>query len=127
MTATQHVEQANNLADQAAESADHAIRATQRVTHDALDSLAGTVQGVRQQVSPLLQRANEQTSALTQRGLDAVHEGAQVVRDQARQAGDSTLQYIKAEPVKAVLIAAAAGAALMALIGLISRSPRDRS
>jgi hypothetical protein len=30
--------------------------------------------------------------------------------------------YIKDEPVKAMLIAAATGAALMALVGLVSRS-----
>jgi ElaB/YqjD/DUF883 family membrane-anchored ribosome-binding protein len=35
------------------------------------------------------------------------------------------VQYVRAEPVKAVLIAAATGAALMALVGLMSRS-RDR-
>ncbi len=123
MTANKTAEQLDNLADHAAQSADHAIRATQRATHDALDSLAGTVHSVRQQVEPMLQSANEQASALTQRGLDGAHR----VRDQARQAGDSTLDYVKAEPVKAVLIAAAAGAALMALIGLMSRSSRDRS
>ncbi len=126
MIANKPFEQADNLADHAAQSADQAIRATQRVTHDALDSLAGTVQDVRQQVSPLLQRANEQTRVLTQRGVDAVRDSSQKVREQARHAGDSTVQYVRAEPVKAVLIAAATGAALMALVGLMSRS-RDRS
>lgn len=126
MTVIKPVEQPETLADQAAESADHAIRTTQRVTHDVLDKLAGNVQDMRQQVSPLLQRAGEQTSALTQQGLDAVHGGAQAVRDQVRQTGDSTIEYVKAEPVKAMLIAAAAGAALTALIGLMGRS-RDRT
>jgi ElaB/YqjD/DUF883 family membrane-anchored ribosome-binding protein len=40
--------------------------------------------------------------------------------------GDSTALYIKDEPLKAMLIAAAAGAALMALVGLLARS-RDRA
>ena len=35
---------------------------------------------------------------------------------------DGTLNYIKDEPVKAVLIAAAAVAALMAFVGLLRRS-----
>lgn len=126
MIANKPIEQADTLADQAARSADQTIRATQRVAYDALDGLGGAVQDARQQVSPLLQRANEQASALTQRGLDAVRDGAQVVRNQARHASDSALDYVKAEPVKSVLIAAATGAALMALIGLMSRS-RDRS
>jgi ElaB/YqjD/DUF883 family membrane-anchored ribosome-binding protein len=43
------------------------------------------------------------------------------VRDQAMRASDGTLNYIKDEPVKAMLIAAAAGAALMALLGLLRK------
>lgn len=125
MIANKPFQEADNLADHAALSADQAIRSTQRVTNDALNSLAGTVQDLRHQASPLLQRASDQASALAQRGVDAVLDGSQKVRDQARHASDSTQDYIKAEPIKAVLIAAATGAALMALVGLMSRS-RDR-
>ena len=115
---TQH----NGLADQAAQSADNAIRSTQRVTHDALDSLAGTVQDVRNEATPLLNRATEQASALAQRGVNAVRDSSQQLRDRAVRATDSTVMYIKDEPLKAMLIAAATGAALMALVGLLSRS-----
>ena len=38
---------ANNLTDQAAQSAESAIRSTQRVANDALDSLSDSVEGVR--------------------------------------------------------------------------------
>lgn len=41
-------------------------------------------------------------------------------------ASDTTVNYIREEPVKAVLMAAATGAALMALVSLVARS-RDRS
>ena len=112
----------NGLADQAAQSADHAIRSTQRVANEALDSLAGSVQDMRHQAAPLLNRATEQVSALAQRSVDAVRGGSQQLRDQARHASDSTVNYIKDEPVKAVLIAAATGAVLMALVSLVSRS-----
>jgi len=70
----------------------------------------------------LLNRATEQVSSLAQRGADAVRGGSQQLRDQARHASDSTVTYIKDEPVKAVLIAAATGAVLMALVSLMSRS-----
>lgn len=44
--------------------------------------------------------------------------------DGAARATDSTVSYIKDEPVKAMLIAAATGAALAALMSLLSRSRR---
>ena len=78
------------------------------------------------QTAALLSQAAEQASALAQRGLDAVRDGSQSLRDSARRASDNTLDYIQAEPLKAVLMAAAAGAALMALVGLLARrSGRD--
>ena len=122
MIANKPFEPSNNLADQAAQSADDVIKSTQRVANEALDSLAVRVQDMRHQAAPLLNRASEQASALAQRGVDAVRDTSQQLRDKALHASDSTVAYIKDEPVKAMLIAAATGAALMALISLISRS-----
>jgi ElaB/YqjD/DUF883 family membrane-anchored ribosome-binding protein len=112
-------EQGNGLVDQVAQTADNAIRSTQRLANDTLDSLAGSVQDVRHDAAPLLNRAGEQASALAQRGMTAVREVPQRLRDNAMQAKDGTVMYIKDEPLKSVLIAAAAGAALMALVGLL--------
>lgn len=67
---------------------------------------------------PLFSRAAEQAKGMVQRSGEAI-------RDQVHKASDSTVSYIRAEPVKAVLIAAASGAALATLIGLLSRSRRD--
>lgn len=122
MQAKTTLEPHSNLVDQAAQSADNAIKSTQQVTNQALETLAGSVQDARKQVSPLLNRASEQASALAQRGLEAVRSGTQQVRQTALQATDTTAGYIKNDPIKAVLIAAATGVALMALVSLISRS-----
>ncbi len=121
MTTTQVEVQGNGLADQAAESADHAIKATQRVANDSLNRLAGTVQDLRHQAAPLLNRVSAQAGDLAQRGVDAVRDTSQQLRDRALRASDGTVNYVRDEPVKAMLIAAATGAALMALIGLMSR------
>lgn len=112
----------NSYVDHAAQAADDAIKSTQRLANDTLDRLAGSVQDARHEVAPFLNRASEQTSALAQRGLDAVRETSQGLRDSAHRASDSTVGYIKDEPLKAMLIAAATGAALMALVGMLSRS-----
>jgi ElaB/YqjD/DUF883 family membrane-anchored ribosome-binding protein len=54
----------------------------------------------------------------------AVKESTQQLREKAVQASDTTVSYIRDEPIKAMLIAAATGAALMALVGLLGRSSR---
>jgi ElaB/YqjD/DUF883 family membrane-anchored ribosome-binding protein len=123
---TDPLNQSNRLADQAAHSADNAIKATQRVANQALDGLADSVQDLRQQAAPLLNRTAEQAGALAQRSVDAVRDGTQQLRDKALRVSDSTVNYVKEEPVKAMLIAAATGAALMALVNLMSGS-RHRS
>jgi ElaB/YqjD/DUF883 family membrane-anchored ribosome-binding protein len=115
-------EHSNNLLDRAAESADSAIRSTQRVANETLDGLAGDVQGLRNEARPMLDRAEEQVTAFAHRSADAVREGSQHLRDRVHHASDSTLSYVKDEPVKAMLIAAATGAALMALVSLMGRS-----
>ncbi|MDP3084486.1 MAG: hypothetical protein Q8N44_12490, partial [Rubrivivax sp.] len=75
------------------------------------------------QAAPLLDRAGDQASALTQRGVDALRDGSHQLREAGLRARDGTLDFIKDEPVKSVLIAAVAGAALMAAIGLLGRRP----
>ena len=111
-----------NPADQAAQTADNAIKSTQRAANTALDSLANTVQDVRDQAAPAYDRLKGQTQDLANRGMEALRDTTRQVRDTATKASDQTLGYIKDEPLKAVLIAAATGAALMALISLMSRS-----
>ncbi|MEO8155364.1 MAG: hypothetical protein ABI605_20035, partial [Rhizobacter sp.] len=84
-----------NLADQAAASADSAIKSTKRVADDTLDSLSDSVEGARSQVSPLINRTTEQAAALAQRGLDAVRNSSEQLRNKAVQASDTTAMYIK--------------------------------
>jgi ElaB/YqjD/DUF883 family membrane-anchored ribosome-binding protein len=74
----------------------------------------------------LLDRAGEQASTLAHRGMDAVRERSQQLRTSAVHASDSTVGYIRQEPVKSVLFAAAAGVVLMGLLVLAGRS-RGRS
>jgi ElaB/YqjD/DUF883 family membrane-anchored ribosome-binding protein len=75
-------------------------------------------------VAALLDRAKHQVGDYAQQGIEAVRTSSRQLRAGAQQATDGTLDYIRREPVKATLLAAAAGAALMALAGLISRAKR---
>jgi hypothetical protein len=72
--------------------------------------------------APLLERATDGAGALARRGIDAVRDSSQRLRDEAWRFSDDTVRRVRTEPVKSLLIAAAAGAALMALVGLLTRS-----
>ena len=117
---------ANNLADRASASAQDAIKSTQGAVNDALNSLSGSMQDLRDDARPAIARISHQASALAQRSADAMRDGSQLVRDSARHASDRTVGYIRDEPVRSVLIAAATGAALMALVSLMARSNNQR-
>ena len=109
--------ESSNAIAQAADSADRAVRSVPR--------LARGVRGLLDGAAPLLDEAGDRLDTLSPRGLEAVRRRSRRLQDQALHASDSTLHYIRGEPVKSVLIAAAAGAALMALFTLMIPA-RDR-
>jgi ElaB/YqjD/DUF883 family membrane-anchored ribosome-binding protein len=115
-----------HLVDQAALRAEHALASTRRLANEAIDGMAGSVEDLRATAGPALGRVTGQAAALAQGGIDAVRDGSHRLADKARQAGDGTVRYIQHEPVKAMLMAAATGAALMALVSLVAgRRGRD--
>ena len=78
---------------------------------------------MRERANAALSSVKSETQALAKRGVDAMRDGSQQLREQALRASDSTAAYVKEEPFKSILIAAGVGAGLMALIGLmVSRS-----
>lgn len=95
MFPNQPVDKFNTTADQASQTVDHLTNATQRVSN------------------------------LAHRSMDSVREKSHQMRVKADLASENTVNYIRQEPVKSVLIAAATGAALVVLVKLVSRS-RDR-
>jgi ElaB/YqjD/DUF883 family membrane-anchored ribosome-binding protein len=62
---------------------------------------------------------------LANRSSQMLHDGTAQVRKQAEAARDATRGYIQQDPMKAVLIAAAAGAGLVLLGSLLTRNSRD--
>jgi ElaB/YqjD/DUF883 family membrane-anchored ribosome-binding protein len=116
------IDQVTAVTEQAARSAEEAIKSTQRAADEALESLARTMENIRHQTAPWLKHANNEMGSLAHRGMASVQETSKLVQEQALKARQSAEQYISNDPVKALLIAAASGAALMALISLASRS-----
>lgn len=122
-------EQVSSAADSPARSLqqgiDSAARSAQHGIDSATDALSSKVENLRSQAEPLLNRVSAQAEAAARRGIDAVKDGSQQLREKALRASDSTVAYVKDEPVKAMLIAAATGAVLMGIISLMGRSRND--
>lgn len=110
--------------DRAALRAEQAIQSTKSVANDALDSLHGKVEDLRNTVPGAVSRAAAQVDELAHRSIERARVASAQVRDQLHHASDRTVSYIKDEPVKAVLIAAATGAAVAMLMSWMRGSNR---
>lgn len=116
----------SSLTDKIADSAERALSSAQTTANATLDGLAGNVQEMRNYAAPIVARAEGQARDLLHSGQEAMRNASHQVTDVVRHARDGTVSYVKEEPVKAMLIAAATGAALMALVSMVSHS-RGRS
>lgn len=110
--AEQAVHRGLDSAEQAAHrglnSADQAVNSASRSIGNALDSVA-----------PALHHTAERITDIAQQGVDAMRNGSGELSEQARRASYKTATYIRHDPIKSVLIAAAVGAGAMALYGLL--------
>ncbi len=87
---------AATVADRVARTADSALHSTQSATNRAFDNLSGKVESLRERANPLVHKASA-------RAEQASH-------------------YVQDQPLKSLLVAAAAGAALVTLLGWLGRS-----
>lgn len=109
MKATEH-----NIA-RSLDSADQAINSAGRTLGGALDNVA-----------PAMHQTAERLSDIAQQGMDAMRNGSDELSEQARRASYKTASYIRHDPIKSVLIAAAVGAGAMALYGLLRQDHGSR-
>ena len=113
---------AAGLRDETAEQANRSVHTTHRAAHEALDSLSQAVNDARHGVAPTIQRLTSQAEQVLRRSVDAMRDSSLQLRNRADQVSTSTINYIRDEPGKALLIAAVVGAAVIALASLASRS-----
>ena len=125
MFLTKTTENTMPLVDRASQATDQAIKSTQNVATQTVDKLAGAMQDLRHEALPVLNHAVDGMSALAHRSVDSVRDASHQLRIKAERASENTASYIRHDPMKSVLIAAATGAALMALVSLLTRN-RDR-
>ncbi len=106
----------------AAHSAELAVEQIDQAALDAHQKLADGAHAAINDAKPVMERWAKDAESMARRGIDSARDTSRQLRERAAQATDSTVNYIKDEPVKAMLIAAAAGAALITIISLFSRS-----
>ncbi len=90
------------------------------------NNLADTSSNLINQTSHAADQALRATQQLANNAMESVLDTSHQLRLKAGHASESTVNYIKHEPVKSILIAAATGAVLMALISLFSSSRHRR-
>jgi len=91
------------------------------VTEKSAAALHNTVESVSNAVHKTVEELNAEAAELMHRSSQTLHEQTEHLRTQVKEAREKTLGYIQHEPVKAVLIAAATGAALVMLTNWLSQ------
>jgi ElaB/YqjD/DUF883 family membrane-anchored ribosome-binding protein len=88
--------ESSNLVDRAAATADGAVQATKRATSAALDGVSDKIENLRDRASPIADRVTAPFNEVS--------------------------RYTQEQPLTSLLMAAAVGAGLTALIALVTRS-----
>jgi ElaB/YqjD/DUF883 family membrane-anchored ribosome-binding protein len=107
--------------DRAADS----LRSAKRDAYAAIDSAVDGLASAYGEATPLFSRVGKQARGYAQDGMDAARQAASELRDRGQRAVDTTRDYVRDEPLKSLMIAAAVGAVVIGLVELV-RVRRNR-
>jgi ElaB/YqjD/DUF883 family membrane-anchored ribosome-binding protein len=110
--------QGQELTDKATNKVQGGIQDAKRTVNRTADQLSRKVDELGSESKPWIKKAVQQTNAFAQ----SVGDATQRIRDSASQASDSVTEYVKENPLKAVLIALASGAVIATIFRISSRS-----
>ncbi|MGA0570104.1 hypothetical protein ACO2Q9_05230 [Variovorax sp. VNK109] len=105
------------LTDEVLQSAGQAVDATRGLAHDTADK----VRDLRRDIEPAVDQWSSRVHDAAQRGLDALAHGSARARDSFVRGTDAAGRMVADQPMKSVLVAAAVGAAITALILVAAR------
>ena len=129
-SAEEMIENGAELAEKAvaksSAKADETLASTQRTVADAEKSIQAGLRQVKEAVPVTLSRAANHAEELARSGIDKARAAGASVSVKANKAGEQTADYVRSEPTKALLMAAAAGAVATLLVGWATRR-RDHS
>ena len=116
---------ASQMADDARQTANDAIDSTRAYAQNAVNAAGEKVRDMKRDFEPSVEQLAARVQQAVQRGLDAASSTSARAQRNIEKAADVTGRYISDQPVRSVLVAAAAGAAITALIVLASRRSDD--
>jgi ElaB/YqjD/DUF883 family membrane-anchored ribosome-binding protein len=91
----------------------------------AVDQAADTARSAADAAKSTVERARSSAHDYVERGSHSVRENAAKLKETWGTVADRTATYVQEQPMKAVLIAAAAGAAIAMLSSLLAQRNRD--
>jgi ElaB/YqjD/DUF883 family membrane-anchored ribosome-binding protein len=98
------------------QSAEHAVESVRGFTNDSLDRAGGAVRDARSSLSASADHLSAKAQELARKGIAAAAETSAQAQKHINRYADVTGKYVSDQPVKSVLIAAAVGAAVAALV-----------
>ncbi len=105
-----------------AQTAERAANTARDGIGQGLHDMSNGLEHARSETGNALRQLASESDALLHRGLDKVRDASGQLREKSLHAKDAATTYIQHEPMKSVLMAAAVGAGLMALVALFSRN-----
>ncbi len=114
--------QSKETMDLAAARARDALDTAGATTDRAIDKAADKLDDAKQSARKVVDKAAGVTRFVADKGADDLVSARNPVRDRLTAYSDQLADYTAAEPVKAMLIAAATGAVLMALLSMMTSS-----
>jgi len=115
----------SQLADDARQTAADAVETTRAYAKNAVNAAGEKVRDLQRDAEPAVEQIAAKVQQAVQRGLEAASKTTERAHRRFEDAANVTGRYISDQPVRSVLVAAAAGAAIAALIVLATRRHDD--
>ena len=116
---------AAELADEYRQAARDTVDSTRAYAQNAVNAAGEKVRDLRRDAEPTMEQIAARVQQAVQRGLESASKTSARAQRRGEEAAEMTGRYIADQPVRSVLLAAAAGAALTALIVLATTRRSD--
>lgn len=116
---------AAELADELRNTANDAVDSTRAYAQNAVNAAGEKVRDLRRDAEPAMEQLAARVQQAVQRGLESASRTSARAQKQFEVAADRTGQYIADQPVRSIMLAALAGAAITALLVLATRGQDD--
>jgi ElaB/YqjD/DUF883 family membrane-anchored ribosome-binding protein len=107
-------------------SVDRCVQDAKQLAVDAKQTLSQQVGDMRAETTNAISHAAQGAQDMVHRGVDSARDAVSHARDGVAELRDQTARRVQADPIKAILIAAAAGAATALLLQWVAHARHPR-